>query len=155
MIYEVPHEVPRPMMVYQKQFTLQTRGPRDMHDLTEPILRIVQESGIQTGIGHVFNVGSTAALGTIEFEPGLLRDLPELLDRLIPPGFEYGHEQTWHDGNGHSHLQATLLGPSLSVPVSQGRLVLGTWQQIFHLECDTRPRRRTIVVTILGEGLTS
>jgi secondary thiamine-phosphate synthase enzyme len=99
----------------------------------------------------VFNVGSTGALGTIEYEPGLLEDLPELLDKLIPPGREYGHEQAWHDGNGHSHLQATLLGPSLTVPVTDRKPVLGTWQQIFHLECDIKPRRRTIVVTVSGE----
>jgi secondary thiamine-phosphate synthase enzyme len=99
----------------------------------------------------VFNVGSTAAIGTIEFEPGLERDLPELLDRLIPPSRQYGHEQAWHDGNGHSHLQATWLGPSISVPIANGALVLGTWQQIFHLECDIKPRRRTIVVTVVGE----
>ena len=102
-------------------------------------------------MAQVFAVGSTAAVGAIEFEPGLQRDLPELLDRLIPPSRQYGHEQTWHDGNGHSHLQATLLGPSLSVPVADGQLVLGTWQQVFHLECDVRPRQRTVVVTVIGE----
>lgn len=122
-----------------------------MQDITERVAEIVAESGIQTGIVQVFNVGSTAALGTIEFEPGLGRDLPELLDRLIPPSRQYGHEQAWHDGNGHSHLQATLLRQSISVPVAGGQLVLGTWQQIFHLECDIKPRRRTIVVTVLGE----
>ncbi|MCX7670502.1 MAG: secondary thiamine-phosphate synthase enzyme YjbQ, partial [Anaerolineae bacterium] len=94
---------------------------------------------------------STGAIGTVEFEPGLQRDVPDMLDRLIPPSREYGHEQAWHDGNGHSHLQATLLGASLSVPVAGGKPVLGTWQQIFHLECDVRPRQRTIVVTVLGE----
>jgi len=103
------------------------------------------------GLVHIFSVGSTAAVGAIEFEPGLQRDLPELLDRLIPPSREYGHEQAWHDGNGHSHLQATLLGPSLTVPFSEGRPMLGTWQQIIHLECDVRPRERTVVVTVLGE----
>ena len=107
-------------------------------------------SGITTGIVQVFCVGSTAAVGTIEFEPGLQRDLPEMLDRLIPPSRDYGHEQAWHDGNGHSHLQATCSGPSLSVPVADGKPVLGTWQQIFHLECDVRPRRRTVVVTVIG-----
>jgi secondary thiamine-phosphate synthase enzyme len=100
---------------------------------------------------QVFNVGSTAALGTIEYEPGLVEDLPEVLDKLIPPSRHYGHEQAWHDGNGHSHLQATVLGPSLTVPVRDGQLVLGTWQQIFHLECDVKPRRRQIVVTVIGE----
>ena len=99
----------------------------------------------------VARIGSTSAVGALEFEPGLQRDLPEMLDRLIPPSRDYGHEQTWHDGNGHSHLQATLLGPSLTVPVADGQPVLGTWQQIIHLECDTRPRRRTILVTVLGE----
>ena len=138
-------------MVFQQQITVQTRGHREMHDLTEEVARIVGASGVRTGIVNVFNVGSTAALGTIEFEPGLRKDLPELLDRLIPPSKGYGHEQTWHDGNGHSHLQATLLGPSLTVPVTGGRLVLGTWQQIFHLECDVRPRERTIVVTVIGD----
>jgi secondary thiamine-phosphate synthase enzyme len=138
-------------MVFQKQITVRTRSHREMHDLTEEVARIVAASGVQTGLVNVFHVGSTAALGTIEFEPGLQKDLPELLDRLIPPSKSYGHEQTWHDGNGHSHLQATLLGPSLTVPVKDGRLVLGTWQQIFHLECDVRPRERTIVVTVLGQ----
>jgi secondary thiamine-phosphate synthase enzyme len=138
-------------VVYQKRFTIQTKGHRAMHDLTAAVAEIVAQSGVRTGVAHVFHVGSTAALGAIEFEPGLKKDLPDLLDRLIPPGTHYGHEQTWHDGNGHSHLQATLLGPSLDVPVSDGRLVLGEWQQVFHLECDVRPRQRTVVVTVLGE----
>ena len=112
---------------------------------------VVRRSGIKTGTAQVFTVGSTSAVGTIEFEPGLQEDLPDVLDRLIPPSHEYGHEQAWHDGNGHSHLQATLLGPSLTVPVGSGGLVLGTWQQIVHLECDIRPRQRTIVVTVMGE----
>ena len=138
-------------MVHQEQITFRTRGHRDMHDLTEPVARVVAQSGIQTGTAEVFAVGSTAAVSVVEFEPGLAGDVPEMLDRLIPPSREYGHEQAWHDGNGHSHLQATLLGPSLSVPVSDGQLVLGTWQQVFHLDCDIRPRERTVVVTVLGE----
>jgi len=128
-----------------------TKGHGDMHDLTAQIAAAVAASNIRTGTAHVFNVGSTAALGTIEFEPGLERDLPAILDRLIPPNREYGHEQAWHDGNGHSHLQATLLGPSLTVPISDGQLLLGTWQQIFHLECDVRGRKRVVVVTVTGE----
>ncbi len=122
-----------------------------MHDLTTSVNQIVKQSGIKTGIAHVFNLGSTGAIGAIEFEPGLQQDLPAMLNKLMPPSREYGHEQTWHDSNGHSHLQATTLGPSLSVPVSQGRLKLGTWQQIFHLECDIKPRQRQIMVTIYGE----
>jgi secondary thiamine-phosphate synthase enzyme len=138
-------------MSYQQQISLTTKGHGDMHDLTEQIVAVVNSSGIQTGAVNVFNVGSTAALGTIEFEPGLQRDLPAILDKLIPPSRNYGHEQAWHDGNGHSHLQATLLGPSLTVPIADGKLVLGTWQQIFHLECDVRGRKRTVVVTVVGD----
>jgi secondary thiamine-phosphate synthase enzyme len=138
-------------MVHQEQFTIQTRGHGQMDDLTARVADVVRRSKIKTGTAQVFTVGSTGAIGTIEFEPGLQRDLPEMLDRLIPPSRQYGHEQAWHDGNGHSHLQATLLGPSLSVPVGGGRPVLGTWQQIIHLECDVRPRERTIVITVAGE----
>ena len=138
-------------MVFQREIGLQTRGHRDIHDVTAQVAAVVRESGIDVGIAHVFNVGSTGALGTIELEPGLAEDLPDVLDKLIPPSLDYGHERAWHDGNGHSHLQATLLGPSLTVPVSGGRPVLGTWQQIFHLECDVKPRRRTLVVTVSGE----
>ena len=122
-----------------------------MHDLTDQVAAVVTSSGIQTGTVNVFNVGSTAAVGTVEFEPGLQQDLPAILDKLIPPSRYYGHEQAWHDGNGHSHLQASLLGPSLTVPVAEGKLALGTWQQIFHLECDVRGRQRIIIVTVLGD----
>ncbi|MCG8450049.1 MAG: secondary thiamine-phosphate synthase enzyme YjbQ [Pirellulales bacterium] len=138
-------------MVYQQEIEIETTGHRHMQDITGDVAEVVERSGMQAGVVHVFNVGSTASIGAIEFEPGLERDLPELLDKLIPPNIEYGHEQAWHDGNGHSHLQATWLGPALSVPISAGSLVLGTWQQIFHLECDVKPRRRRIVVTVLGE----
>lgn len=138
-------------MTYQRQITVNTSGHRDIHDITEDVASIVKESGVKTGVVHVFNVGSTAAIGTIEFEPGLQRDLPEMLDKLLPPNRDYGHEQAWHDGNGHSHLQATLLGPSLTVPITKGQLALGTWQQIFHLECDVKARKRSVVVTVNGE----
>jgi secondary thiamine-phosphate synthase enzyme len=138
-------------MVHQQEFHFQTGGARDMHDVTDQVAGVVAASGVQTGTVQVFNVGSTAAVGIIEFELGLTGDLPELLNRLIPASRDYGHERAWHDGNGHSHLQATCLGQSISVPVAAGRLLLGTWQQIFHLECDVKPRRRTIVVTVIGE----
>src|SRR5205814_222198 len=138
-------------MVFQEQLTVSTTCHGDTHDLTEQVAAIVARSKIRTGIVHVFNTGSTAAVGTIEFEPGLQKDLPAILDRLMPPSRAYGHEQAWHDGNGHSHLQATLLGPGLIVPVGDGKPTLGTWQQIIHLECDVRPRRREVVVTVLGE----
>jgi len=138
-------------MSYQHQILISTQGHGDMHDLTQQVAAIVTSSGIQTGVVNIFNVGSTAAVGTIEFEPGLQHDLPAILDKLIPPSRHYGHEQAWHDGNGHSHLQATLLGSSLTVPIGNGKLVLGTWQQIFHLECDVRGRQRTVVVTVAGD----
>ncbi len=138
-------------MVHQQQIAVRTRAHGDMHDLTGQVASIVAASGVKTGTVHIFNVGSTAAVGTIEFEPGLQRDLPEILDKLIPPSRSYGHEQAWHDGNGHSHLQATLLGPSLTLPVAEGKPLLGTWQQIFHLECDVRGRQRTVTITIIGE----
>jgi secondary thiamine-phosphate synthase enzyme len=123
-----------------------------MHNLTDKVAQVVSASRIRAGVVNVFNVGSTGAIGTIEFEPGLEQDLPAILDKLFPPSRNYGHEQAWHDGNGHSHLQATMLGPSLTVPIKDGKLVLGTWQQVFHLECDIKPRQRTIVVTVMGEG---
>ncbi|RMG04080.1 MAG: YjbQ family protein [Planctomycetota bacterium] len=139
-------------MTYQERIQFATSGHGDMRDLTDDVQEVVARSGIRQGTASVFAVGSTAAVGTVEFEPGLRRDVPEQLDRLFPPSREYGHEQTWHDGNGHSHLQATLMGPSLVVPVDERRLVLGTWQQIFHLECDVRPRNRTVVVTVHGNA---
>lgn len=138
-------------MVIQDQIRLQTTGHGHMTNITEDVRMIVQNSSVRTGTVHIFNVGSTGAIGAIEFEPGLQKDLPEILDKLIPPNTEYGHEQAWHDGNGHSHLQATLLGPTLTVPVSEGSLVLGTWQQIIHLECDVRPHERKLIVTVMGE----
>jgi len=121
-----------------------------MHDLTGRVRHIIQKSAIQTGIANIHVIGSTGAIGTIEFEPGLQHDLPEMLDKLFPPGRHYGHEQAWHDGNAHSHLQATTLGPSITLPIGDGEPILGTWQQVFLLECDNKPRRRTVVVTVQG-----
>lgn len=138
-------------MTYQKNIQLETHRNGDMHDLTHEVAHVLRQTDIQTGMAHVFVVGSTAAIGAIEFEPGLRKDLPHWLNAAIPPSKDYGHEQTWHDGNSHSHLQATLLGPSLTVPITDGELNLGTWQQIFLLECDVRSRQRTVVVTVYGD----
>ena len=138
-------------MTHQQSIELETAGHGEMHDLTPGVTAVIEQSGVTTGVAHIFNVGSTAAVGTIEFEPGLKKDLPAILDRLMPPGRDYRHEQTWHDGNAHSHLQATTIGPSLTVPVAAGQPVLGTWQQIFHLECDVKPRQRTVMVTVMGQ----
>jgi secondary thiamine-phosphate synthase enzyme len=138
-------------MVHQEQITIPTKGNGDMHDITEQVSKIVKKSGISVGMVNIFNVGSTGAIGAIEFEPGLEKDLPAILNKLIPPSRDYFHEQTWHDGNGHSHLQATWLGPEITVPINNGKLILGTWQQIFHLECDVKSRQRQVVVTVYGE----
>jgi len=138
-------------MVYQKEINLKTTHHGEMYDLTTQVMSIVKESGIRNGIVNVFNVGSTAGIGTIEFEPGLSKDMINVLDRLIPPSREYEHEKAWHDGNGHSHIQATMIGPSLTVPIKGGNLMLGTWQQIFHIECDIKPRIRTVFVTVIGD----
>jgi secondary thiamine-phosphate synthase enzyme len=138
-------------VVYQQTVEFRTSGNGEMRDLTGEISAIVQESGVSCGIVNVFNVGSTGAVGTVEFEPGLKRDIPEFLNKLAPPGRNYHHEQTWHDGNGHSHVQATFMGPSLSIPVTGSRLVLGTWQQVFHIDCDVKPHNRRVMVTVYGE----
>jgi secondary thiamine-phosphate synthase enzyme len=138
-------------MMHQEELTFSTRGNGDMRDLTSEVEAVVKKSKVKTGIAHVFAEGSTAGVGTIEFEPGLRKDLPEILNKLIPPGRSYGHEQAWHDGNAHAHLQATLLGPDLSVPVRDGVLAVGTWQQIVHVDFDIRPRQRKVVVTVWGE----
>ena len=138
-------------MVIQEQLSLSTQGHGHMHDITSQVVSMVKQSGVSAGLVNVFNVGSTGAIGAIEFEPGLERDLPDILNKLIPPSRDYGHEQTWHDGNGHPHLQATWLGPELTIPVQNGKPVLGTWQQIFHIDCDNKARQRTVIVTIYGE----
>jgi secondary thiamine-phosphate synthase enzyme len=138
------------MQTYQDRISISTEGHRSMHDLTGEVSSIVRLSGVTTGLVNVHVIGSTAAVGTIEFEPGLREDLPAMLDKLFPPSHEYGHEQAWHDGNGHSHLQATTVGSSLTIPIAEREPILGTWQQIFLLECDITPRQRTIVVTVMG-----
>lgn len=138
-------------MVYQKEIELATKYHGEMHDITEQVRSAVKESKVKVGTVNVFNVGSTGAVGTVEYEPGLQQDLPKVLDKLFPASRSYQHEKTWHDGNSHSHLQATILGPSLTVPVCESDLVLGTWQQIFHLECDVKPRTRRIIITVSGD----
>ncbi len=139
------------MAVFREIFTFNTTGRQDMHDITAEINAIIARSGIRTGICHVFNIGSTGIISTIEFEPGLEDDFPRILQALIPPSNLYGHEQAWHDGNGHSHLQSTLVGPEITLPVDNGKLDCGVWQQVFHYEADIKPHQRDIVVTVIGE----
>ena len=126
-------------------------GP-DIADITGAVARIVTDAGVEAGSAHVVAIGSTASITTIEYEPGAVADLKEAIRRLAPPDRAYAHEMTWHDGNGHSHVQAALLGPSLVVPVRGGRLRLGTWQQIIAINHDNKPRRRPIEVTVIGTG---
>jgi secondary thiamine-phosphate synthase enzyme len=138
-------------MVEHHTLSLKTSGNGHMHDITSQIESVIAQSSLSTGICTVFNVGSTATVGTIEFEPGLEQDLPELLNKYMPPSTEYGHEKQWHDGNGHSHLQATTMGPSITIPFEENSLKNGAWQQIFRLECDNKARNRTVTVTLIGE----
>ncbi|HMK92999.1 MAG TPA: secondary thiamine-phosphate synthase enzyme YjbQ [Thermoleophilia bacterium] len=130
---------------------VKTRGDDDILDLTEQVQRVVERHGFRQGQALVFVSGSTAGLTTVEHEPGLLQDLPALFERLAPRKMRYHHEDTWHDGNGHSHVRASLLGPSLTVPFEAGRLLLGTWQQIILIDFDNRPREREVVVQLSGE----
>lgn len=124
-------------------------GP-DIGDITGHLERIAAAAGVRDGTMHVCAVGSTGSLTTIEFEPGAVQDLKDAIRRLAPPDRNYAHEMTWHDGNGHSHVQAALLGPSVVVPVRDGKLRLGTWQQVVLINHDVRPRRRTVEVTLVG-----
>ena len=122
-----------------------------MHDLTDGVAEAVQEAGLTDGTVTVFAPGATAGITTIEFEPGLRQDFPAAMERFAPEGIRYEHDETWHDGNGHSHVRASTIGPSLTVPVAAGQLVLGTWQQIILVDFDNRSRSRRIVVTAIGE----
>lgn len=137
-------------MIHTRYLDFETRSG-DVMDITDKVAEMVQDSGLDSGVAVIFVPGATGAITTIEHEPGLVQDLGEALERLVPQGIEYAHNQRWHDGNGHSHIRASLLGPSLTVPFLESRLTLGTWQQIVFLEMDNRPRRRRIVVQIMGE----
>jgi len=128
-----------------------TRGEVDIIDLTERVREVIKNSGIKNGTALVFAPGATAAISTIEYEPGLLEDFPAALERLFPKDMVYQHHLRWHDGNGHSHCRATMLGPDLTVPVIDGEAVLGTWQQIIFIELDNKPRDRKVVVQVTGE----
>ena len=130
----------------------QTRGNDDILDLTDELQAGVQGSGVQTGQATCMVVGSTAALSTLEYEPGLVtRDISAAFEGIAPRDGEYLHEETWHDDNGHSHVRACLIGPSLCLPIVQGHVPLGSWQQVVLLDFDTRPRERTVVVSVVGE----
>jgi secondary thiamine-phosphate synthase enzyme len=139
-------------MIHFSMIPLSTRGHADMHDLTPNVQQIVNQSGIANGFVLLFTPSSTSALTTIEFESGALEDLRRALDEIAPVEREYKHNLRWRDGNGHAHLRAALLGPSLSVPIREGRLGLGTWQQLLFIDFDVRPRDRKIEIQVHGEA---
>lgn len=139
------------MTIVNDSLSIETRGDSDMIDLTDRLSLLLQKQKMKNGHMLVFVPGSTAALTTIEYEPGLKKDFTLLMERLIPRNARYYHEETWNDGNGHSHVRASLLGSSLTVPFGDGKLLLGTWQQIILVDYDNRPRSRSLVVQFTGE----
>jgi secondary thiamine-phosphate synthase enzyme len=139
------------MRISTKNILVRTKGENDVIDISEKTIEAVNESSIENGLITIFVGGSTAAITTIEFEPGLRNDFPNMLARIAPKDIEYHHDKTWHDGNGHSHVRASLIGPSLTIPIIGGRLMTGRWQQIILLEMDIQSRDRNIIFQILGE----
>ena len=139
------------MKVLSDTIQLHSEGEGDIIDMTLQLSNTVEESKIKNGTVTIFVSGSTAAVTTIEYEPGLVHDFPEMLSRIVPKDIEYEHDNTWHDGNGHSHVRSSLIGPSLTIPIMGGKLTLGTWQQVVLLEMDTRSRNRTVILQIIGE----
>jgi secondary thiamine-phosphate synthase enzyme len=140
------------IMTHAGRFQVSTRGHAQVIDVSEAVQGVVAASGVRSGIACVLVVGSTAGLTTTEAEPGLLNhDLKAFFERVAPDDIEYAHRQTWNDDNGHAHVRASLLGPSVTIPVVDGRLTLGTWQQIVLIDFDTRPRTREVVVQVVGD----
>lgn len=139
------------MSVHSSQISFKTMGNSDVIDITQDVERIVEDTGIQDGIATVFVPGSTGAVTTIEYEPGAVDDLKTALERLMPENMDYKHDLRWGDGNGHSHIRAAFMGPSLTVPFLDGHLQLGTWQQIIFIDLDNRARSRNIIVQVMGE----
>ncbi len=138
-------------MVQTSTISFNTDGNADIHDITEQVASAVGKSNLKSGIVTIFCPSSTTALTTIEYESGCLSDLRRLFNEIVPPNRDYAHNARWGDGNGHSHVRAALLGASLTVPFADGRLLLGTWQQIIHVDFEVRPRRRELVVQMIGD----
>jgi secondary thiamine-phosphate synthase enzyme len=134
-----------------RELTVQTRGDGDVLNLTAQVSGLVAQSGVTSGMVVVAVVGSTAGITTIEFEPGLIEDLRKVFERIAPSGVAYAHDSRWGDGNGHAHVRASIIGPSITLPVVQGKVTVGTWQQVVLVDFDTRPRTRQVVVQVLGE----
>ncbi len=130
--------------------TVPTRGDSHIVDITPLVTEVIRRHGMKEGQALVFVPGSTASVTTIELEEGLMKDFPDALERLVPRGIPYAHEEAWHDGNGHSHVRASLMGPSLTVPFRGGELLVGTWQQVVLVDFDVRPRHRDVVIQLIG-----
>ena len=139
------------MVVFSEDITIETNGEVHLVDITQNVQQVVTASGVANGLLCVFVPGSTGTLTTIEYEPGLQKDLPLALERIAPKDHYYHHQETWRDDNGHSHIRASLMGPSITIPIRKGTVVHGTWQQLVFIELDTRPRSRTLVVQVIGE----
>ncbi len=139
------------MTVKTGSISLSTKSDTDVHDITDAIADVLSKSGLKAGTVTVFCPSSTSALTTIEYESGAVSDLKRLFEEIIPQNREYAHNARWHDGNGHSHVRASLLGPSLTVPFVEGKLTLGTWQQVIYVDFDNKPRRRELVLQMIGE----
>jgi secondary thiamine-phosphate synthase enzyme len=139
------------MTVESQELRFRTHREGEILDITDQTQSIVESSKMKNGVATLFVPGSTGALTTIEYEPGLLADFPLALERLAPKGEPYEHDHRWHDSNGHSHVRASMIGPDLSVPFLDKKLSLGTWQQIVFLELDVRPRDRTVIIQLVGE----
>ena len=139
------------MKIITKEHVFKTKGDCDVVNVTENVLSDLESTKLKNGNATVFVVGSTASISTIEYEPGLKRDLPEILDKLIPSKQKYHHNDTWGDHNGHSHLRSTLFGCSQTIPFVNGELLIGTWQQLVLIDFDERPRTRKVIVQLLGE----
>jgi secondary thiamine-phosphate synthase enzyme len=139
------------MAVKSLSIQLSTHGDADIHDISDQVVSAVSESGLRDGTVTIFCPSSTSGLTTIEFEGGALSDLRRLFDEILPSNREYAHNERWHDGNGHSHIRAALLGPSLTIPFVDGQLTLGTWQQVIFVDFDNRPRHRKLIVQLVGE----
>jgi len=139
------------MGVYYDEINVKTKGEVDIIDITEKIQKIVKKSELKNGIACIFVKGSTGTITTIEYEPGLMKDVPRALEKIAPKNEYYNHHETWHDDNGHSHVRASLMGPSITVPIKDGKMLHGTWQQIVFIELDTNHRDRNLIVQIVGE----
>lgn len=138
-------------MIFSGEISLKTRGDGEILDITAKVQKYVTDSGITRGIATIFVTHSTVGITTVEFEPGLIADLDKLWERLVPKNISYGHDTRWGDGNGYAHVRASLLGASLTVPITEKKLVLGTWQQIIIVDFDNQPRSRTVIVQVMGE----